>query len=130
MSLFNDYVVAVFGAVNAIPALTGKVSERLANNLPFPKVWIEDGGAGDWSNKDDDGLEAFINLHVGSRYDGSKEIRELMDACHAALHDANLTLANGQSVLCRYERHDIVTDSDGITRHGVMRFVLLISEVT
>ena len=26
-------------------------------------------------------------------------------------------------------RHDIVTDSDGTTRHGVMRFSLLISEV-
>ena len=34
----------------------------------------------DWSNKDDDGLEAIVNLHVGSRYRGTKELRELMSS--------------------------------------------------
>ena len=79
--------------------------------------------------KDDNGLEAVITLHIGSRYDGTKEIRSLMDKCHAALHNASLTLAAGQSVLCQFDRHDMVIDSDGVTRHGVMRFRLLISEV-
>ena len=32
-------------------------------------------------------------------------------------------------MLCQFTRHDIVTDSDGITRHGIMRFNLLISEM-
>ncbi len=68
-------------------------------------------------------------MHIGSRYDGTKEIRVLMDKCHAALHNASLTLAAGQSVLCQFLRHDMVIDSDGVTRHGVMRFRLLISEV-
>jgi len=31
--------------------------------------------------------------------------------------------------LCQFLRHDMVIDSDGVTRHGVMRFRLLISEV-
>ena len=35
-------------------------------------------GADDWSNKDDNGLEAFVNLHVGSQKEGTKEIRGLM----------------------------------------------------
>ena len=129
MSLFNDYVKAVYAKLNATSGLTGIVSESLNDTDPFPKIWLEDGGADDWSNKDDDGLEAIVNLHVGSRYRGTKELRELMSKCHTALHNADLTLANGQSVLCQFLRHDIVTDSDGTTRHGVMRFSLLISEV-
>ena len=129
MSLFNDYVKAVYTKLNATSGLTGLLSESLADDQVFPKIWIEDGGADDWSNKDDNGLEANINLHIGSRYRGTKELRELMDKCHAALHFVDLTLDNGQSVLCQFTRHDIVTDSDGITRHGVMRFNLLISEV-
>ncbi len=52
-----------------------------------------------------------------------------MDKCHAALHNQDLTLESGQSVLCQFLRHDMVIDADGITRHGVMRFNLLISEV-
>lgn len=129
MSLFNDYVKAVYAKLNATSGLTGIVSESLNDTDSFPKIWLEDGGADDWSNKDDDGLEAIVNLHIGSRYRGTKELRELMSKCHTALHFVDLTLANGQSVLCQFLRHDIVTDSDGTTRHGVMRFSLLISEV-
>jgi len=129
MSLFNDYFKAVYVALDATTGLTGIISESLSNENPFPKIWIEDGGADDWSNKDDNGLEAFVNLHVGSQKEGTKEIRGLMDKCHSALHNVDLVLANGQSVLCQFLRHDVVIDSDGITRHGIMRFKLLVSEV-
>ena len=129
MSLFNDYFKAVYVALNTTTGLTGIISESLSNVDPFPKIWLEDGGADDWSNKDDNGLEAFVNLHVGSQKEGTKEIRGLMDKCHSALHNVDLVLANGQSVLCQFVRHDVVIDSDGITRHGIMRFKLLVSEV-
>ena len=129
MSLFNDYFKAVYVALDATTGLTGIISESLSNVDPFPKIWLEDGGADDWSNKDDNGLEAFVNLHVGSQKEGTKEIRGLMDKCHSALHNVDLVLANGQSVLCQFLRHDVVIDSDGITRHGIMRFKLLVSEV-
>jgi len=129
MSLFNDYFKAVYVALDATTGLTGIISESLSNTDPFPKIWLEDGGADDWSNKDDNGLEAFVNLHVGSQKEGTKEIRGLMDKCHSALHNVDLVLANGQSVLCQFVRHDVVIDSDGITRHGIMRFKLLVSEV-
>lgn len=129
MSLFNDYFKAVYVALDATTGLTGIIRESLSNADPFPKIWIEDGGADDWSNKDDNGLEAFVNLHVGSQKEGTKEIRGLMDKCHSALHNVDLVLAHGQSVLCQFVRHDVVIDSDGITRHGIMRFKLLVSEV-
>lgn len=130
MSLFLDYSSIVYTTLNAVTGLTGIVSESLSDTSSFPKVWIEDAGANDWSFKgDDDGLEASINLHIGSRYRGTKELRLLMDKCHGALHNATLTPATGQCVLSQFQRHDIVTDSDGITRHGIMRFTLLISEV-
>ena len=129
MSLFNDYFKAVYVALDATTGLIGIISESLSNADPFPKIWLEDGGADDWSNKDDNGLEAFVNLHVGSQKEGTKEIRGLMDKCHSALHNVDLVLANGQSVLCQFLRHDVVIDSDGITRHGIMRFKLLVSEV-
>ena len=129
MSLFNDYFKAVYVALDATTGLTGIISESLSNADPFPKIWLEDGGADDWSNKDDNGLEAFVNLHVGSQKEGTKEIRGLMDKCHSALHNVDLVLTDGQSVLCQFVRHDVVIDSDGITRHGIMRFKLLVSEV-
>lgn len=130
MSLFNDYFKAVYATLNGEAMFTGKVSESLSDVSSFPMIWIEDSGSSDWSDKDYDGLEAVITLHIGSQYRGTKEIRTWMDKAHSLLHDANLTLTTEQSVLCRFLRSEIVTDSDGITRHGVMRFSLLINEVS
>ena len=129
MSLFNDYIKAVWAKLNATTGLVGLVYEILENDQAFPKIWIEDGGADDWSTKYENGIDASVVLHIGSRYEGTKEIRGLMDKCHAALHNQDLTLESGQSVLCQFLRHDMVIDTDGVTRHGVMRFNLLISEV-
>lgn len=129
MNLFNDYMVAVYSALNSTVGLTGIVTEKLDDVTSFPKIWIEDGGIDDWSNKSDNGVSATLNLHIGSRYNGTKEIRALMMLCHSVLHDADLTLSSGQCVLTQFVRSDIVIDSDGVTRHGVMRFNFLISEV-
>jgi len=129
MSLFNSYIKAVWVKLDGTVGLVGLASEVLDDATAYPKIWLEDGGASDWSDKDYNGLEAVIVLHIGSRADGTKEIRGLMDKCHAALHNQDLTLETGQSVLCQFLRHDVVIDSDGITRHGVMRFNLLINEV-
>ncbi len=129
MGLFNDYFKAAYAALNSDVLLAGKVKESLSDQDHFPKIWIEDGGASDWSNKDDDGLDAEIVLHIGSQYRGSKELRQYMQKCHDLLHDASLTPESGQVVQCRFTRSDVVPDSDGITRHGVMRFSLLVSEV-
>ena len=98
MSLFNSYVKAVWVKLNGTTGLVGLVKEILDDKTAFPKIWLEDGGAADWSNKDDSGLEAVITLHIGSRVEGTKEIRGLMDKCHAALHNQDLTLDGGQSV--------------------------------
>ena len=92
MSLFNDYFKAVYVALDATTGLTGIISESLSNADPFPKIWIEDGGADDWSNKDDNGLEAFVNLHVGSQKEGTKEIRGLIASVEPLRSLCNMTL--------------------------------------
>ena len=128
-ALFTDYATAVYGALSAVPALAGKIFEFVPNDAPFPKIYIEDGGTQDWSTKTDDGIDAEIALHVGSRYNGTKEIREFFNVIHDALHNAELSTSDVDSVLCQFVRSDMVLDTDGKTRHGIIRFRLLISEV-
>ena len=53
MSLFNSYVKAVWVKLNGTTGLVGLVKEILDDKTAFPKIWLEDGGAADWSNKDD-----------------------------------------------------------------------------
>ena len=64
MSLFNDYFKAVYAALNGDALFTGKVSESLSDVSSFPMIWIEDSGSSDWSDKDYNGIEAVITLHI------------------------------------------------------------------
>lgn len=128
-ALFTDYAAAVYSALDAVPALTGKIFEFVPNDAPFPKIYIEDAGTQDWSTMTDNGLEAEIALHVGSRYNGTKEIREFFNVIHDTLHNAELSTPDVDPVLCQFVRSDMTLDTDGKTRHGIIRFRLLISEV-
>ena len=76
----------------------------------------------------DNGLEAEIALHVGSRYNGTKDPR-VFNVIHDTLHNAELSTPGVDPVLCQFVRSDMVLDTDGKTRHGIIRFRLLISEV-
>ena len=78
--------------------------------------------ATDYSTKDVTGTETVINLHVWSRYRGSKETKQVMDRVHTLLHDSNLTVTGHNLINMRFEFGDVIRDPDGITRHGVMRF--------
>lgn len=128
MSLFVDYASAVYAALNAVPSMTGNILQVLKGDV-YPKLWLEDSGGVDWSTKTEDGVEAEVALHIGSRYAGEKETRDFFNDAHGALHNVTLNITPTQTVLCQYTRHEIILDSDAVTRHGIIRFRLLISEV-
>ena len=128
MSLFVDYMSAVYAALDAVPSMAGKVLQVLKGDV-YPKLWLEDSGGVDWSTKTENGIEAEVALHIGSRYAGEKETRDFFNDAHTALHNVTLNITPTQTVLCQYTRHEIILDSDAVTRHGIIRFRLLISEV-
>ena len=128
MALFNDYKAAIFATLNADPLLQSRIFQVLNQEQPYPKLWIEDSGAVDWSDNCQAGLNAEISVHIGSKYAGDKEINAYMQACHNRLHQQNLLLLETQCVLCQYAGHTVFFDPDGVTRHAVIRFSLLISE--
>ena len=128
MSLFIDYMSAVYAALDDVPSMAGKVLQVLTGDV-YPKLWLEDSGGVDWSTKTEDVVEVEVALHIGSRYAGEKETRDFFNDAHTALHNVTLNITPTQTVLCQYTRHEIILDSDAVTRHGIIRFRLLISEV-
>jgi exonuclease III len=71
------------------------------------------------------GRETTITIHTFSRYFGTKETHEIMDAIRATLDDATLAIAGEKFVFCFWEFAETLRDPDGRTRHGVQRFRLL-----
>ena len=80
----------------------------------------------------DDSLDGdhIVTIHQWSRYRGKKEVKQIQQANYAALHRNPFAVENGNYVDCHLQTEENFTDNDGLTRHGVQRFIFFIDGVT
>ena len=116
---------AVYAALN-VSAITSTLScgvyDEVIEGNSYPFITLGEETAIDYSTNNLVGAETTINIHVWSRYKGSKETKEILDKIHDLLHDVNLSVTGVNLINLRFEYSDIMRVPDGITRHGVMRF--------
>ncbi len=98
------------------------VYDEVVEGNSYPFITLGEETAIDYSTNNLVGAETTINIHVWSRYKGSKETKQILDKIHDLLHDVSLTVSGVNLINLRFEFSDIMRDPDGITRHGVMRF--------
>lgn len=94
----------------------------------FPYVTVGDDTMIDWDTDTSQGKEATLTLHVWSRYRGRKEVKEIQGMIYDALHLSNLIITGYHSVLMLSEYSETLLDPDGLTRHGVQRFRLIVEK--
>jgi hypothetical protein len=116
---------AIYSALD-VSAITSTLScgvyDEVVEGNSYPFITLGEETAIDYSTNNLVGAETTINVHIWSRYKGSKETKEIMDKIHDLLHDVSLTVTGVNLINLRFEYSDIMRDPDGITRHGVMRF--------
>ncbi len=116
---------SVYTALN-VSAITSTLScgvyDEVVEGNSYPFITLGEETAIDYSTNNLVGAETTINIHIWSRYKGSKQTKEIMDKVHDLLHDVSLTVTGVNLINLRFEFSDIMRDPDGITRHGVMRF--------
>ena len=124
----------IFTTLNNDNTLTSTLGAIIADDVPhgtaYPFVQIGEGRGSDYSTKDIDGGDFVFELHIWSQYKGSKECKQIMDRCHDLLHDSSLSVSGFNLINLRFDFSDIMRDSDGSTRHGVMRFRAIILGTT
>ena len=98
------------------------VYDEVVEGNSYPFITLGEETATDYSTNNLVGAETTINIHIWSRYKGSKQTKQIMDKVHDLLHDVSLTVSGVNLINLRFEYSDIMRDPDGITRHGVMRF--------
>lgn len=103
---------------NSKPAVYDDVPEY----APFPYVTVGDLTELEWDTDDSTGREGTYTFHVWSRYRGRMEVKKILDAIKASLHNQSLTVSGELVVLVLFEFVTIFKDPDGITQHGVTRF--------
>lgn len=131
IDLFTPYWVALIAVLKGDADLNQRakyIGEQPNGAVEFPLIWTEEPSNDDWSTKTEDGISATVALHIGSRYNGTAEIRQLKKRVYELLNNQPLTLSEGKAVLVVYEGDRTFFDDDGVTRHCVMQFNVIVCE--
>ena len=75
------------------------------------------------------GSQHALTIHTWSSYRGQSEVKGVQQAIYTALHREPLFVEGAAVVDCVIESQETFLDEDGLTRHGVQRFRVLLEEV-
>ena len=103
-------------------SITSRVFDDVPEGTAYPYLVIGEETATNIDTKDKEAHEHTLTFHVWSQYRGRKEIKNIMSQIYTALHNSDITVSGATLVNIRHEFENTLLESDGITRHGVMRF--------
>jgi hypothetical protein len=92
----------------------------------FPYVQIGDDTTIPFNTHSSVGGEHTITIHSWSRYRGKSEIKRIQAQIYAALDRYALSVSGGTMVNCEQEFSTSFLDADGITRHGISRYRVIL----
>lgn len=107
-------------------ATGGVLDDVEQDKADFPYVTIGEAQHNDWSTDTESGHEVTCMIHVWSRQPGRRETKLIQGAIYAALHRAALTYDDVDFIDCQFVSSESFIDPDGLTRHGVQQFRILI----
>lgn len=108
--------------------LVSAVYDHVPQDAAFPYIRIGEDTAIDFDTDTSVGTENTITIHSWSRYRGKKEVKEIQQAVYDALQRHALPLPGLNLVSIDFEFSETVLDADGLTRHGIQRFRVLIDQ--
>ena len=112
--------------VAVVPA--DSMGNQLPQDGPFPHIryTVE---MENMLTKDVDDLIVTLTLDVWSAKEGDREILQVRDLLYDLLDNNPLTMTSAQNFGLTFTRHNSVLEPDGVTRHGINEYSLLLSEV-
>lgn len=114
---------------DAIPVYDAVPQPISVVNSDFPYIVVgEDNHAAFDTDAENMNLVSIV-VHSWSRYRGRAEIKEIQGYIYDSLHRASLSHAGFKFVNIMQSGSESFLDSDGLTRHGVQTFTLIIEEI-
>lgn len=106
--------VTLMGLVTAI-------RDQPDQNQAFPYITLGEGTGTPDDLLDVTGAQMTQTLHIWDKSTSMMRLKQVMDRIYAVLHGQKFAFTGGQLVTCLVEFTEVLRDSDGETRHGIMR---------
>ena len=122
---------AVFTALSAASEVQALLDNpaRIYDHVPpgavFPYIAFGPLHLEPYDTKTEIGFEHIVTLNIWSRYRGSMETKDILQACYDALHRAPLSVTGEVFISCEFHSADVTPDSDGVTYHAAVRFTVI-----
>lgn len=114
---------------NAVTSLLADGANSILDNVPggtpFPYIVLGEMSAKPLDTQAFSGNDVTVTLHVFSRNKGLQETKNILAALYDAIHQVDIAIPNQTLVLCQHQQTDTLLESDGLTRHGIIRFRLI-----
>lgn len=131
--MINAVQSALYTALTAALG-AGVVFDAVPENKPGRYVVIGDDTSNPWDTDDANGFDMTCTIHtyqtnIGTANPtplGYKGLKSDMGTIYTALHGVALPVTGYNALRCIQEFSDVMRSADGISRHGVQRFRILI----
>ncbi|MFI8830547.1 DUF3168 domain-containing protein [Streptomyces afghaniensis] len=107
----------MYGKLNAVPLLNGRVYTELPEPAAYPCVQIGSIFELPDDAHDAQGITSLVTIHVWSVAPGNGEAYDYFAAVDAALDRAPLAISGFSEVAIKHTQHQIAPDPDPAVRH-------------
>lgn len=108
--------------------VTGVFDDVPQDYESFPYVTIGEAQHAEWGTHTESGQIVTCVIHTWSRQPGRAETKLIQGAIYDALHRATLTDPGAEFIDCQFLMSESFLDPDGLTRHGVQQFKILLTD--
>lgn len=113
----------------SIPVYDDVPQPETVENSDYPYITIGEDNHNSIDTDTENMNQVSIVVNVWSRESGRKQTKEIQGYIYDALHRARLSQAGYNFVNIMQDNSSSFYDADGITRHGVQTFNLIIEEL-
>jgi hypothetical protein len=119
-------VIAALKADAPLTALVSGVFDDVPQGQTYPYVSVGEDVHNEWDTNTTIGSDCSITIHTWSQKRGRKETKAIQAAVYDVLHRAELTFSGYRIISVDFVNSQSFVDADGMTRHGVQTFRVLI----
>lgn len=108
-------------ALQSFLGTPARVYDVAPMDTAFPYLSLGESRVKEWAGVDG-GLEHDIRIHVYSRYQGRREVKDILNAVYDALHEADFIIEGRNLVHIRFTFADVFKRNNNGISQGVARF--------